>query len=72
MIKINLTDVWGELVDYYYKNVQPIEHISIWGYVEKNYNGKKTHTPQRRIQLTFENDSDATAFKLKFSNSKPA
>jgi hypothetical protein len=69
MIKINLVDVWGELVDGYYKNVQPAEHTSIWGYVEKNYNGKITRTPQRRIQLTFENDSDATVFKLKFGNS---
>jgi hypothetical protein len=71
MIKINVSDVWSRLIDYYYKIVQPTEDISVWGYVEKYYKGNRTYTPERILQITFEHDSDATAFRLKFINSKP-
>jgi len=70
MIQIKLVDVWENLVDYYYKYVQPLDmSVSIWDFVEKEYHGKRTYKSgigHHNIQFIFNNDIDATAFKLKF------
>jgi hypothetical protein len=70
MVQIKLTEVWENLVDYYYKNIQPKDiTISIWDFVETEFHGKRTFRWGQReqdIKFIFENDADATAFKLKF------
>lgn len=70
MVRIKLTDVWENLVSHYYEHVLPVtDDMSIWDFVKEKYNGERTYRlgmEQHQIQFVFENDSDATAFKLKF------
>lgn len=70
MIQIKLPEVWVNLVDYYYTNIQTSDlTISIWDFVEKDFNGKRSYRygmTLHNISFIFENDADATAFKLKF------
>ena len=69
MAQVKLTDVWENLVDYYYNNVQPADGVTLWAFVEKEYYGTRTFRFRQHpqdIKFIFENDADATAFKLKF------
>lgn len=79
MTRIPLYKVWPNVVKYYYVKIQHKnpEH-SIWSWVEAEYQGKKQYTRYSDTQdvnnydFVFENDIDATAFKLKFMQQETA
>ena len=67
MTRIPVNDVWHNIVDYYWKEIHYNTPHSIWSWVEADYNGKKqVHKNDTYIDFVFEDDADATAFKLKF------
>ena len=67
---IKISDVWKDIVDYYYKEIQPERpDVSIWEWINCEYNGNRSgYNPSTGLHeyLLFEDDIDATAFKLKF------
>ena len=67
MTRILVDDVWSNIVDYYYKEIQNNTTHNIWSWIEADYNGKRqVHKNNTYLNLVFEDDADATAFKLKF------
>ena len=74
MMRIPVRSVWSSVVDYYYITIQPYEpKYTIWRWIETEYRGKKQwgrrgghHEDFFNYDFVFEDDTDATAFKLKF------
>jgi hypothetical protein len=64
-----MSDVWENIVSYYYDNIQPTRDISIWEWIEYEYGGQRYHyLPNQQFYqyIRFTTEEDATAFKLKF------
>lgn len=67
---IKLIDVWENVVEHYYAEIRPNhQNVSIWDWIKYEYHGNRMgYMPQQGIYeyFEFDNDIDATAFKLKF------
>ena len=73
MITIPVHKVWPNVVNHYYKEIQPNDSAySIWQWVESEYSGKRLRSGYNRLtaadeyDFVFDSEEDATAFKLKF------
>ena len=74
MTKIPVNDVWPNIVEYYYAHIQPNDSkYSIWQWVESEYGGRRRwnghinrSAGHDEYDFIFEDDADATAFKIKF------
>ena len=69
MIIVSMSDVWENIVSYYYDHIQPTKDISIWTWIEDEYSGQRyNYLPKQDFYqyIRFENAADAAAFKLKF------
>ena len=78
MTRIPVNNVWPNVVKYYYMKIQNTTKHNIWSWIEEEYNGKRSRVGYHRLSgddvydFVFEDDADATAFKLKFMQARLA
>lgn len=73
MIKIPVHSVWDSVVDSYYEISRPLsilEWVKQEYSVEREWIGQGSPFDDGNYWFIFNNDSDATAFRLKFAKTK--
>lgn len=73
MTVVHLEPIWEKIINYYWDNLDPSTDGSVWDWLEHDYRAVRTirnkihFRADRRFDLKFENESDATMFILRWT-----